>query len=201
MKRDYYDATIQTYEENGYEQVDPARFPDWEKFLLPYLKPGDHILDLGCGSGVYARRFQQLGYKVCGLDASATLCAYVRRASNIPVRRIRFDELEDRALYDAVFACVSLLHVSRADYPDIFGRVHRALKEKGFFYASFKEGEFEGFREDSRSYFTEMTEELMRDLLAKHGLFSLKTVSRTPFQQTKDQHWIHFIMEKRSHGC
>lgn len=197
MNREYYDATIRTYEENGYEKIDPARFPDWEKFLLPYLRPGDHILDLGCGSGVYAKRFQQLGYAVSGIDACETLCARLSRESAIPVRRLRFDELEDRGLYDAVFACVSLLHVSRADYPDIFRRVHRALKEKGFFYASFKEGEFEGFREESQTYFTEMTEALLRDILSEHGLFSLKAVSRTPFQNTEDQHWIHFILSKR----
>lgn len=29
--------------------MDSERYPDWEKFARPYLKPGMRVLDLGAG--------------------------------------------------------------------------------------------------------------------------------------------------------
>lgn len=196
MLKDYYEATIQGYNTSGYEEIEAETFPHWESFLLPFLQPGAAVLDLGCGSGVYAKRFQDKGYCVSAIDAAPRLCKHAEKLLGQRVRCLRFDELEDEHLYDGVFANVSLLHVSKQDYPDIFRRVYRALKEKGYFYASFKEGSFEGFRPENNTYFTEMTPQMMQELLERTGLFKTAAVERTPFQQTEDQHWIHFVLEK-----
>src|SRR5512141_801858 len=34
------------------------------------LKPGDSLLDLGCGPGLYASRFARAGFRVTGMDYS-----------------------------------------------------------------------------------------------------------------------------------
>jgi hypothetical protein len=43
-----------------------------------------------------------------------------------------------------VWASACLLHAPRDELADILGRIHRALKRDGLFYASFKIGEGDG---------------------------------------------------------
>lgn len=40
------------------------------KAVDPLFRPGDHILDLGCGTGADAVHFGELGIRVCGIDRS-----------------------------------------------------------------------------------------------------------------------------------
>lgn len=42
------------------------------------LKPGDPILDLGCGPGLYASRFARAGMQVTGVDYSRRSIDYAR---------------------------------------------------------------------------------------------------------------------------
>lgn len=99
----YCQKTIDQYDRNINEngQIPDDRYPSWEKILLPYLKEGDHILDLGCGTGHYSLVFQRLGFKVSALDASAACCRIASERLGIPVQNLRFDQLSDVALYDA----------------------------------------------------------------------------------------------------
>jgi SAM-dependent methyltransferase len=58
------------------------------------LRPGDRLLDLGCGSGVHALRLAQRGIQVVGLDIAPSLVG-MRRAGEKPgdqgdVRRGRY---------------------------------------------------------------------------------------------------------------
>lgn len=45
------------------------------------LKPGDRVLDLGCGPGLYAMRLAKRGLKVTGIDYSRRSIEYARRAA------------------------------------------------------------------------------------------------------------------------
>ena len=59
----YCQKTIDTYNKHANENTeDNGNFPPWEAFLMPYLKKGDHILDLGCGDGHYSKIFQNAGF-------------------------------------------------------------------------------------------------------------------------------------------
>jgi 2-polyprenyl-3-methyl-5-hydroxy-6-metoxy-1,4-benzoquinol methylase len=42
------------------------------------VKPGDHILDIGCGNGLLTRRLASLGAKVVGIDFSESMIANAR---------------------------------------------------------------------------------------------------------------------------
>lgn len=44
-----------------------------------HLQPGDALLDLGCGPGLYARRFTAHGLRVTGVDISETSIQYARQ--------------------------------------------------------------------------------------------------------------------------
>jgi 2-polyprenyl-3-methyl-5-hydroxy-6-metoxy-1,4-benzoquinol methylase len=189
--------TIDTYNQHAHENNEDAEFQPWEHFLIPYLKTGDHILDLGCGDGHYGFVFQQLGYKISAIDAAAELCKIATEELNVPVRNLRFDQLEDIALYDAVWACCSLLHIPRQAMPDAFTRVATALKPTGYVYASFMEGEEEGWRENPGSFMACMTEELMHAILSTVSSLKIIEIHRTPCKYLPHKQWIHFIMQKK----
>jgi len=84
-----------------------------------------------------------------GFTAEATdgVPAMVKKANerfDLGARTMRFDELTERARYDAVWAHATLLHCPRAELPDALERILRALKPGGWHFASYKLGDGEG---------------------------------------------------------
>lgn len=77
-------------------------------------KPGDSLLDVGCGTGWFSRRFAQLKLQVTGLDPNAEWLAYAR-AHSAPA--IRWVEGDARALpfpdasFDHVLSIAALCFV------------------------------------------------------------------------------------------
>jgi SAM-dependent methyltransferase len=57
------------------------------------LHPGDHVLDVGCGVGSFARLAASRGARVAGIDASEALIAFARR--RLPEADLRVGEMED----------------------------------------------------------------------------------------------------------
>src|SRR5512142_2970553 len=71
------------------------------------LRPGDCILDLGCGPGLYAERLAQAGFQVTGVDFSQNSIDYATtqaRAKQLPIQYHcqNYLDLDDQALYSAV---------------------------------------------------------------------------------------------------
>jgi 2-polyprenyl-3-methyl-5-hydroxy-6-metoxy-1,4-benzoquinol methylase len=71
------------------------------------LRPGQLVLDLGCGPGLYAVRLAEHGLLVTGVDLSPTSLRYARRAAREGGLRITFRHqdyltLSDERRYDAV---------------------------------------------------------------------------------------------------
>jgi SAM-dependent methyltransferase len=95
-------------------------------------KPGERILDLGCGDGVLTEQIAAAGAAVLGVDASPQMVEAARRrgveAQVIDARALPFD-----AMFDAVFSNAVLHWVEDADAP--IAGVARALKPGGRFVA------------------------------------------------------------------
>ncbi|MCI4663276.1 MAG: class I SAM-dependent methyltransferase [Neomegalonema sp.] len=106
--------------------------------FLAALPPGGSVLDLGCGAAWAAAEMAQRGFDVTAVDGAQGMVAEARRLTGLDVRLLRFDELEDIALYDGVFASFSLLHAPREEAPDLLARVRRALKPGGVLFVSVK---------------------------------------------------------------
>lgn len=135
-----------------------------QEVFLCQLRPGAHILDLGCGSGRDTKLFLSKGFTVTPVDGSGEICLAAKANTGLEVRQLLFKDLDYIEAFDAVWACASLLHVPSRELPHIFALIHRALKEEGLFYCSFKYGSFEGER--NGRFFTDMTEDGIRKLLS-----------------------------------
>lgn len=111
---------------------DPPRNPE---------RPQDapRLLDLGCGPGLYALRFQDLGFTVTGLDISPASIAYakrfsVRTADRAEFRQTNYLNLDTSETYH-VATCIygGMGTISDHSQADLMERVYRALKPGGLF--------------------------------------------------------------------
>lgn len=91
-------------------------------------RPGERILDLGCGDGTLTRRIVKAGAEVVGVDASAAMLA---AAHDLDVRLMDGQALTFEADFDAVFTNAALHWM--LDREAVAAGVFRALKPGGRF--------------------------------------------------------------------
>jgi SAM-dependent methyltransferase len=99
------------------------------------------VVDLGCGSGRWARELNRAGYRVLGVDQSRAMIRMARRAA--PRSQFRVASLHEVALpsCDAVTSIGECLNytfdVRRQSLRRLFQRVFRALRPGGVFVFDF----------------------------------------------------------------
>lgn len=163
----YYDKSANSY----FNTTVNADVKELYEHFLKYVPNGAKILDLGCGSGRDTKAFLDLGYEVDAVDGSKELARLASDYTGIHVKCMDFNQLNEHCIYDAVWACASLLHVASHELPYILEHIRVSLKAKGVVYISFKHGDFEGVR-DGR-YYTDMTHERFAEVLNKSSGFSI----------------------------
>ncbi|NQX95205.1 MAG: class I SAM-dependent methyltransferase [Erythrobacter sp.] len=112
--------------------------------FLDRLEPGSLVLELGCGAGQDSDRMRQRGFAFEATDGVPAMVKKANERFDLDARVMRFDELAERARYDAIWAHATLLHCPRAELPGVLARIHRALKPGGWHFASYKLGDGEG---------------------------------------------------------
>lgn len=93
-------------------------------------RPGERILDLGCGDGVLSERIAAAGAKVIGVDASADMVAAARRRG-VDARVMDGHALCFSSAFDAVFSNAALHWMKEPDR--VLEGVRRALCPRGRF--------------------------------------------------------------------
>jgi 2-polyprenyl-3-methyl-5-hydroxy-6-metoxy-1,4-benzoquinol methylase len=165
--------------------------------FLDHMTPGGRVLDAGCGSGRDALAFRLAGFEVEAFDGSARMVDLARTHTGLPVRHMRFDEVEWTDEFDGIWACASLLHVARAELPATMARLVRALKPGGVMFASFKEGDQE--REQGGRRFTDLTETALSSLLTGLGMEVLDLLSNADGRPGREgERWVSAVGRKRS---
>lgn len=130
-------------------------FTETQKRFADKLMDGAYILDFGCGSGRDTKYFLEKGFKVDAIDGSEELCKLASEYTGVNVRCMLFQDLDEYKKYDGIWACSSILHLSKEELKPVFEKMCRALKDDGYIYTSFKHSDFEGIR--NGRYFTDFT--------------------------------------------
>ena len=191
--------TLNYYDLNAEEFVTQTQllpFAGVQNRFLMRLPQGGHILDFGCGSGRDTRAFLRQGFQVTAVDGSAKMCRLASEFTGIPVKQMRFQELDDKNVYDGIWACASILHLPKNELPGVMVRMREALKDHGLIYASFKYGDFEGWI--GERYFTYFTWKSFRDLIAGIGGLEIEEIWLTPDSRPEraDQQWLNCTISK-----
>jgi len=144
--------------------------------FLDAVPPGSKILELGCGGGRDAQAMIATGHQVDPTDGVASIARKAEELLRIPVRVMRFDELDACGQYDAVWANASLLHVPRPQLPPILSRIRSALKPGGLHHATYKAGGCEG-RDSHGRYFNYLSRDEAVDMYERAGRWEIVSVS------------------------
>ena len=167
------------------------------RFFLKHLAPGGKLLDLGCGSGRDSAYFASLGFVVTAVDGSEELCKRVNENYGIEALCMRFEDIAFHAEFDAIWACASLLHVKKADIPNIMKKVSASLKPGGVLYASFKYGSDE--RISGGRFFNNYTERDLGSLLTEETQLTLLEyrITRDVRPERAGERWLNFTAKKK----
>jgi SAM-dependent methyltransferase len=192
------DKTLQFYRRNAQSYADWAKAPSTRlRAFLALLPSGGSILELGCGAGNHSAVMLEAGFQVRATDGSPEMAEIASRRLGHPVEAMLFHELNEQGAYEGVWASACLLHVPKQELAAILGRIRRALKPSGVFYASFKIGERDG-RDDLGRYYNYPSPEWLRTTYAKVGKWDSLT-SETSVIRSFDgtpANMLHLVVRK-----
>ena len=99
------------------------------------LQHSDHVLDIGCGWGGFARyAAENYGCTVTAVNISEEQIRYAREScENLPVKILREDYREIRGNFDKIVSVGMFEHVGKKNYRTFMKIAHRCLKDTGIF--------------------------------------------------------------------
>jgi trans-aconitate 2-methyltransferase len=115
-----------------YEQVAaPQRAWAREIISRAALRPGERVLDAGCGGGGVTQQLLEAGARVIAVDGDAAMVEQARSVlpADVPVLHQDLLELDVPEPVDVVFSCAVFHWIT--DHDALFARLHRALKPGG----------------------------------------------------------------------
>jgi tellurite methyltransferase len=121
---------------------DPERYvfgtapSDWAREIAPLVRPGDAVLDLGCGEGRDSVFFAELGATVTAVDLAAHGLDKARRLARRRGVRVRWiegamTEVLPSGRFDLIFSCGAIHYVPRAERGPLFQRLAAMTRPGG----------------------------------------------------------------------
>ena len=193
--------TLQFYRRNAEAYAGWAKAPSTRlKGFLALLPAGGSILELGCGAGNHSAEMLAAGFVLRATDGSPEMAEFAAQRLGRPVETMLFDQLDDLNAYDGVWASACLLHVPRDELAGIIGRIHRALKADGLFYASFKVGEGDG-RDSLGRYYNYPSPEWLQATYAEAGTWAVVSSGTSEIKSFDDAPatMLHLVVRKAEH--
>ena len=192
-----HQKTIDHYSKNAQEYFFNTGHIDMSELyemFLSKLKFGDLILDAGCGTGRDTKHFIQEGYRVVSFDACKEMVDMCNQYSFAYCRHETFESIKYIEEFNGVWACASLIHLSKNDLKSAFRRLYNATKSDGLIYFSLKQDE-----RDHDGKITYFHDKDKVDNFLRHDL-NLQTeieIWENPSKKANDtSRWANFLYRK-----
>lgn len=193
-------STIKYYNRNAEAYASDTVNVDFsltQNRFLSYIPSDGLILDFGCGSGRDTKFFKENGFDVVAIDGSEELCKIAEAHTGIKVKCMLFQELDEVSKYDGVWACSSILHLTREELKTVFQKMINSLKSAGIIYTSFKYSNYEGER--NGRYFIDFTEDSFDDFIKGFSDIEIidEWITSDVRPDRKNERWLNLILRKR----
>jgi SAM-dependent methyltransferase len=145
--RDGYDRISYEYRDDdgcGPDEDHPGKrgprpaYEEWLSELIPQLRDGDPVLDLGCGCGVPVTKLLGERFRVTGVDISPVQIDRARKL--VPKARFLVEDMTIVGFDDESFAAVvsffALIHVPLEEQREILRKLYRWLRRGGWLLAT-----------------------------------------------------------------
>ena len=114
--------------------IDKLQFRAMRRALrLAGLRKGVRILDVGCGTGRWVRRYREFGFEAFGVDATSAMLTIARQCGT--AAPLVVGDAYSLPFADAQFECVSdvtvVQHIPRSLQPAALGEMIRILRPDG----------------------------------------------------------------------
>jgi len=189
---DYYERYAIPY----YEQTIDLDLTEIMQTFVELLPEGAEVLDLGCGSGRDTKALEEHGFYVTPMDGSVKMCELAEIYTDKEVLHLTFEEMDFQEVFDGIWACASLVHVSGEEIGIIMDKVLDSLKPGGILYFSVYEGDRDGIY--GGRYFHDYTEESLKRLLRHRQNAEVVKIWRTDdVRREKEEHqWLNVLVRK-----
>lgn len=108
--------------------------------VSPYIKRGDHVLDLCCGTGTLTALLAKLFYsdcKIVGVDLSSGQIAQAQKKNiypNLEFKVMDANYLEfPNEIFDKVIISAALHEMDKVQRLNVLSEIYRVLKREGYF--------------------------------------------------------------------
>ena len=121
---DYYNRYAVPYYESTIDL-------DMSEIMQPFLEElpeNAEVLDLGCGSGRDSLVLEEQGCLVTSLDGSEEMCKLAEIYLDRPVLHMLYEEMEFDQVFDGIWACASLVHLTPEEMKETLKKLLAALK-------------------------------------------------------------------------
>jgi len=170
-----------------------------EEFLALLKNEGKHnLLEVGAGTGIHGKFFQENGLEVICTDLSPNMVACCRE-KGLQAHAMDFLNLDfPTKSFDAVFAMNCLLHVPRRDLAHVLVSIRDLLRPGGLFYW----GQYGGIQQEGingedhytpKRFFSFLTDEQVKDYAAR--CFELLSFNCIDLEDD-EMHYQGFVLRK-----
>ena len=174
--------------------------------FISLLKPGNLVLDVGCGSGTKSKYLTEHGLRVFGIDIAEKMIEIAKK--EVPTGTFSVLDLDEAStlidVFDGILAQAVLLHIPQKEVEKRIKKLAQKLKSGGYFYVAVKEREPNGPEEEVRiekdygyvyeRFFSYFTIDEMRRYLQNAGC---KIVFEKITPTGGSTRWIQMIGQKQ----
>ncbi len=192
---DYYNRYAVPYYE---ETVDASM----EEVMKPFVKllseesENAEVLDLGCGSGRDTLLLEEYGFYVTPMDGSEEMCKLAEVNTDKEVLQMTYDEMEFDDVFDGIWACASLIHLTEDEMRKVMKKLVQALKENGVLYFSVHRGDRDGIYHGR--YFHDYNRRELQSLMEEYPELEVVDIWTTQDVRSEksDKLWLNVLARK-----
>ncbi len=161
--------------------------------VIEHFKKGTFVLDAGCGVGRDTEYFIRHGYKVTSFDAAQKMVDLCNQYPFAFCELLNFDEVDFPPKFELVWACASLLHLSKNEFKDAIFRLYKSMKKDGIIYFSLKK---HGSHDKKRDFYYHSNSEIMNIFTTKLKMTHIDTWDTASNMPGANDSFVNYIFKK-----